>query len=142
MHGVHDNPTTDRDGPPASLANRHEIGAYRVSGRWLIAGVDMRGFATSDARAAKSDVALVLEPAPEFTGDVGGAFAHLPDRPPSRVVARIPRIGSAKLTEPGLAVDEQGLVERGALVEFQQSVSNAGGTTRQRRRDGLRWRRA
>lgn len=54
----------------ASLANRHEIGAYKVAGRWLIAGIDMRGFAASDARAAKSDLALVLEPAPEFTGDV------------------------------------------------------------------------
>lgn len=110
----------------ASLANRHEIGAYKVAGRWLIAGIDMRGFAASDARAAKSDLALVLEPAPEFTGDVGGAFAHLPERLPSRIVARILRIGSAKLTEPGLGVDEQGLVERGALVEFLESVSNAG----------------
>lgn len=110
----------------AALANRHEIGAYKVSGRWLITSIDMRGFAASDARAAKSDLALVLEPALDFTGDVGAAFAHLPERLPSRIVARILRIGSAKLTEPGLAVDEQGLVERGALVKFLQSVSNAG----------------
>lgn len=110
----------------ASLANRHEIGAYKVAGRWLIAGIDLRGFAASDARAAKSDLALVLEPAPEFTGDVGGAFAHLPERLPSRTVAKILRIGGPKLTESGLAVDAQRLVERAALVEFLRSVSNAG----------------
>lgn len=110
----------------ASLANRHEIGAYKIAGRWQIAGIDVRGFAASDARAAKSDLALVLEPAPGFTGDVGGAFAHLPERLPSRTVAKILRVSRAKLTELGLVVDAQQIVERGALVELLRSVSNFG----------------
>lgn len=43
----------------ASLAARHEIGAYKVAGRWLIARIDLRGFAASDGRAAKSDLGLL-----------------------------------------------------------------------------------
>lgn len=66
----------------------------------------------------KPDLALVLEPAPRFTGDVGGAFAHLPERLPSRTVAKILRVSSAKLTGLGLVVDAEHIVERGALVDF------------------------
>lgn len=114
------------DATVASLASRHEIGAYKVAGRWLIARIDLRGFAAGDARAARSDISLVLDPAPEFTGDVGGALEHLPDRLPSRAVAEILRVGDAKLAELGLALDVRRLVDRAALVKFLQSVSNFG----------------
>lgn len=38
----------------ASLANRHAIGAYKIAGRWQVAGTDVRGFAASDARPPKA----------------------------------------------------------------------------------------
>lgn len=110
----------------AALANKHEIGAYKVAGRWLIARIDLRGFAASDARAAKSDLSLVLDPAPEFTGDVGGAIAHLPEQLPRQAVAEILRVGDDKLPALGISVDPRGLVDHATLVKFLQSASNFG----------------
>lgn len=110
----------------AALASKHEIGAYKVAGRWLIARIDLRGFAASDARAAKSDLSLVLDPAPEFTGDVGGALAHLPEPLPRHAVAKILRIGDGKLPELGISVDPRGRVDRATLVKVLQSASNFG----------------
>lgn len=114
------------DATVASLANRHEIGAYKVAGRWLIARTDLRGFAASDARASKSDLGLVLDPVPIHTGDVGGALAHLPERLPSQVTAGVLRVADAKLQEFGLEADSQGGVDRAAVVRHLQSVSNFG----------------
>ena len=110
----------------ASLAGRHEIGAYKVAGRWLIARIDVRGFASNDARAAKSDIGLVLDPAPDFTGDVGGAVAHLPELLPRQAVAELLRVGDSKLAALGIEIDTRELVDRVALVRFLQAVSNFG----------------
>lgn len=114
------------DATVASLAKRNAIGAYRVAGRWLIARIDLRGFAASDARAAASDLGLLLDPVPEFTGDVGGALAHLPERLPKEMAAEILRVSDSKLRGLGLPPDDQGDVDRAAVVAYLQSVSNYG----------------
>ena len=109
-----------------SLARKHEIGAYKVAGKWLIAAIDFRGFASSDARAIKSDLRLVIDPAPTFTGDVGGALALLPDELSTSAVAEVLRVDIAKLRRLGLGDIPEGTVEREAVVEYLRSVSNFG----------------
>ncbi|MBN9155261.1 MAG: helix-turn-helix domain-containing protein [Microbacterium sp.] len=109
-----------------ALARNHEIGAYKVSGKWLIARIDVRGFATGDARAMKSDLGLVIDPAPEFTGDVWGALIHLPEHLSKSAVADLLRVEVARLPRFGLEVRPDGKVEREAVVEFLRSVSNFG----------------
>lgn len=109
-----------------SLARKHEIGAYKVAGKWLIAAVDLRGFAATDSRALKSDLRLVIDPVPEFTGDVGAALAQLPDRMSTSAVAEVLRIDRAKLPGLGLGAGSAGNVERDAVVVYLRSVSNFG----------------
>jgi len=109
-----------------SLARKHEIGAYKVAGKWLIAAVDLRGFAATDSRALKSDLRLVLDPVPEFTGDVGGALGELPDRMSTSAVAEVLRVDHTKLPGLGLDADSAGNVEREAVVAYLRSVSNYG----------------
>lgn len=109
-----------------ALARKHEIGAYKVSGRWLIARIDLRGFAAADARAIKSDLRLVVDPAPEFSGDVGGALVHLPEHLSKSAVADVLRVDVARLPGFGLDVRPNGSIERGAVVAYLRSVSNFG----------------
>lgn len=109
-----------------ALARKHEIGAYKVSGRWLIARIDLRGFASEDARAIRSDLRLVIDPAPEFTGDVGGALIHLPEHLSTSAVADVLRVEVARLRGFGLEVSPDGNVEREAVVAYLRSVSNFG----------------
>ncbi|WP_194421204.1 helix-turn-helix domain-containing protein [Microbacterium abyssi] len=109
-----------------SLARKHEIGAYKVAGKWLIAPIDLRGFAAGDARAMKSDLRLVIEPAPEFTGDVGGALSHLPERLSASAVAEVLRVEVARLSGLGLVAGPDGNIEQEGVVAYLRSVSNFG----------------
>ncbi|MDN3312037.1 helix-turn-helix domain-containing protein [Microbacterium oryzae] len=109
-----------------ALARKHDIGAYKVSGRWLIARIDVRGFAAADARAMKSDLRLVVNPAPKFTGDVAGALAHLPEHLSRCAVADVLRVEVARLSGFGLDVCPDGSIERDVVVAYLRSVSNFG----------------
>lgn len=108
------------------LARKHEIGAYKVCGKWLIASIDLRGFAARDARAMKSDLGLVVDPAPEFTGDVGGALIHLPEQLSKSAVAEVLRVEVSKLLGFGLDVRPDGSFDRDVVVAYLRSVSNFG----------------
>jgi excisionase family DNA binding protein len=109
-----------------ALARNHEIGAYKVCGKWMIARIDLRGFAAGDARAMRSDLRLVVDPAPEFTGDVGGAFIHLPEHLSKSAVANVLRVELSKLLGLGLDVRPDGSFDRDAVVAYFRSVSNFG----------------
>lgn len=115
-----------REATVASLASRHEIGAYKVAGQWLIAQIDLRGFAAGDAGAAKSGLALVIDPLPVFTGDVSGALAHLPMKLATSAVAGVLRVSERKLGAHGLAANADGMLDRSSVVQYLQSVTNFG----------------